>query len=432
MGVALFISFFTAMILGIPIAIVMGIATLIALFSDGMIPLEVLPQRMFSGINSFPMMTIPFFILAADLMTAGKLTDSLIKFSNNMIGHLRGGLGHVNVLVSMLFAGISGSALADAAGPSAVAMKMMRDAGYDKYYSGALSAATSVIGNIIPPSILMIIYALTLGDGSVTVMNLFLAGVVPGVLIGLFLMIANYIISRKNGYQTSGAKFSFSKLTKSFVEAIPAILMPVILLGGIVSGIFTATESAAVAVLYAIVVGVFITRKLKMKELPMIFAKSAIVTSSVLLIIAMGAAFSWVLTYAQVPQKVAIWMSGLTENPLLILLLIALFALLTGMFVDTIPALIILVPVLAPVAAQFGIEPLQTAMVIVLCMGVGMLTPPVSPLLFVISTVGRLRLEKVSLAVLPLIAVELLVVLLLIFVPEVATALPSWMSSLQN
>ncbi len=424
MATMLIIVFFIALIIGLPVALVMGVATLGAFIADGSIPLTVLPQRIFSGINSFPMMTIPFFILAADLMTGGKLTDLLIKFSNNLVGHIRGGLGHVNVVVSTLFAGISGSALADASGPGAVIMRMMRRAGYDKYYSGALTAATSVIGNIIPPSILMIIYALS--ESNTSVNGLFLAGVIPGLLLCIILMISNHIISIKRGYQYSTKRASIKNIIKSFMKAIPALLMPVILLGGIFSGIFTTTEASAVAVAYALLVGVFVTKTLTMKNLPKIFINSSLVTSSVLLIVSMGSAFSWVLTYSQVPQKMAIWMTGITSNSLGILFLIAIFALITGMFVDTIPALIILVPILSPVALQVGVDPLQVAILIVTCLTIGMLTPPVAPLLFVVSMVGKLRLERLSIAVLPLLFAELIVVLLIILIPEISTALPKF------
>ena len=317
MTTVLILTFAIGLIIGLPVAIVMGMATLAALIVEGNVPLEVFPQRIFSGIDSFPLLTIPFFILAADLMSGGKLTDVLIKFSNDLIGNIKGGLGHVNVLVSVFFAGISGSALADAAGPSAVVMNMMRKAGYDKYYSGALSAATSVIGMIIPPSILMIIYALT--SGNTSVMGLFLAGVIPGLILAIFLMIYNHIISVKHGYEIETKKMNFKELWKSFLNAIPAILMPVILLGGILGGIFTATEAAVVAGFYAILVGLFVTKALKIKDIPRIFVQSAIVTSSILLIIAMGAAFSWVLTYSRVPQMIAEWLLGVTDNPILIL-----------------------------------------------------------------------------------------------------------------
>ncbi|MFS0688753.1 TRAP transporter large permease [Sporosarcina sp. 179-K 8C2 HS] len=420
----LLITFIIGLIIGLPVAIVMGLATLAAIISDGNIPWEVLPQRVFSGIDSFPLLTIPFFILAADLMSGGKLTDLLIKLSNDLIGNIKGGLGHVNVLISVFFAGISGSALADAAGPSAVVMRMMRQAGYDKYYSGALSAATSVIGMIIPPSILMIIYALT--SGNTSVMGLFLAGIIPGLLIALLLMIYNHYISIKNDYQVETKKRNLKELLKSLLEATPALLMPIILLGGILSGIFTPTEAAAVAVGYAILVGLFVTKALRIKDIPKIFIQSSIVTSSILLIIAMGAAFSWILTYTQVPQMIAEWLLELTDNPILILFLVALFALVTGMFVDTIPALIILVPILSPVASQLGNDPIQVAMVIILSVGLGMLTPPVAPLLFVISSIGRLKLEKLSLAILPLFLVELIVVVLIILVPEISTFIPNF------
>ncbi|WP_108669992.1 TRAP transporter large permease [Peribacillus acanthi] len=429
MTVVLMTVFFIGIIIGIPIALVMGIATLAAIFADGMLPLEVLPQTLFSGIDSFPMMTIPFFMLASDLMTGGRLTDMLIKFSKDLFGHIRGGLGHANVLVSVMFAGISGSALADAAGPGAVIMKMMRKEGYDKYYAGALSAASSVIGPIIPPSILMVIYALT--DGKTTVTGLFLAGVLPGVLLGLVLMAANHIICVKKGYSNPSKRVSMKQLLKSFLNALPALVVPIIILGGIRIGIFTVTEAAAVAVAYALFVGLFVTKALTIKNIPGIVVKSAIITSSVLLVIAMGSAFSWALTYAQVPQHVASWMIGLTDNRLIVLFLIALFALITGMFVDTIPAMIILAPILSPVAAQYGADPLQVAMIIVLSLAVGMLTPPSAPLLFVISSVGRLNFSRLSIAVLPLILAELVVILLIILIPEVSTAIPNLFGYLQ-
>ncbi|MFZ5816614.1 MAG: TRAP transporter large permease [Bacillota bacterium] len=425
----LLVVFFVGLLIGIPVALVMGIATLAALLADGSLPLVLLPQRLFSGIDSFPMMAIPFFILAADLMTGGKLTDLLIHFANCLVGHIRGGLGHVNVLVSMLFAGISGSALADAAGAGAIEMTMMRKAGYDPYYAGSLSAATAVIGPIIPPSILMVIYALT--DGKTTVMGLFLAGVVPGLMLGGVLMAMNHVISVRRGYRFASARPSLLEIVKSFFGALPAMLMPLIILGGILAGIFTATEAAAVAVAYSLLVGFFWTRALTLKNLPRIVLRSGMVISSVLLVVSMGTAFSFILTYAQVPQKVAMWVGGLTDNRILILLLVMLVTLITGMFVDTLPALIILVPVLAPVAVQFGNHPLQVAMIIVLTLAVGMLTPPVAPLLFVISSVGGLKFERLSISVLPLLVAEIVVILLLVIFPVLSTGLPKLLGFIQ-
>jgi len=418
----LMISFFIGLAIGIPIALVMGVASLISFLYEGSLPLQVLSQRVFAGIDSFPMMAIPFFILAAELMTAGKLTEMLIKFANDLVGHVRGGLGHVNVIVSMLFAGISGSALADAAGPGALVLKMMRVAGYDAYYSGALTAASAVIGPIIPPSIIMVIYALN--ESKTTVTGLFLAGIVPGLLLGGILMLSNYMISVRRNYPFTLKRVPLKELSKSFIRAIVGLMMPVIILGGILTGIFTPTEAAAVAVGYALFIGVFLTRNLNHKNIPQIFLKSAIISSAVLLLVSMGSAFSWVLAYAQVPQQVALWISGLTQNPTLILILIAILSTISGMFIDTLPAVIILTPVLAPVATQFGIPVLQTAMVIVLSLTVGMLTPPVAPLLFVVSIVGRLKVEKLVIEIIPLILVEFVIILLVILFPAVATILP--------
>jgi tripartite ATP-independent transporter DctM subunit len=376
---------------------------------------------MFNGINSFPLMAVPFFILAAELMTAGGLTNSLLRFANDLVGHIRGGLGHVNVLVSMLFAGISGSALADAAGPGALIMRMMRRAGYHAEYAGALSAATATIGPIIPPSILMVIYAIT--DARVTVAGLFLAGIVPGLMLGLALAATNHWISVRRGYLFRSERPTLGRLARSFWSALPALLMPAIILGGILGGVFTPTEAAAAAVGYAILIG-FATGGLKPGDLPRVFVRSGVITAAVLLIVAMASLFAWLLTVLQIPQTLAAAIGGLTDSPLLIMVLLALFTLLCGLVIDTLPALIILVPVLAPIAYKFGIDPLHFAMMLVLNLTIGMVTPPVGPVLFVISAVGRLRLEALARAILPLLAAELAVLALVILFPALSTTVP--------
>lgn len=421
MAAVLLSSFFVLMIIGVPISFSMGLSTLLAIVYEG-IPIEVFPQRAFSGIDSFPMMAIPFFILAADLMTSGKLTDLLVDFANALVGHIRGGLGHVNVLVSVFFAGISGSALADAAGTGAIEMDMMVRAGYDRYYAGAMTAASAVIGPIIPPSIIMVMYALT--EGRTSVIGLFLAGIVPGLLFAVALMIANHIISTRRGYRFSAEPPTFRRILLTFIRSLPGMFMPLIILGGIVLGWFTPTEAAAVAVAYALVVGFFITRSLTLKALPKIVLGSAMTTAAVLIVVAMGSAFSWALTYAQIPQKVAMWVAGLTSSPTVVMLLIMLVALITGMFVDTLPSVIILTPVLAPVALQFGISPLHVAMVICIGLAFGMITPPVAPVLFVVSSVRQVKFERLCVAVLPLLAAEFCVLLLVTLVPQVSTWLP--------
>jgi len=421
-ALTLLVVFALGLVLGLPVALTMGIAGVSALLVSGEYPALVITQQLFNGINSFPLMAVPFFILAAELMTACGLTGALLRFADHLVGHIRGGLGHVNVLSSMLFAGISGSALADAAGPGAIAMRMMRDGGYRPAYAGALSAATATIGPIIPPSILMVIYAIS--DNRVTVAGLFLAGIVPGLLLGLALALTNHVMAIRHGVEVRSARPSPRALGASFVEALPALVMPLIIIGGILGGIFTPTEAGAVAVAYAIVVGLLVTRTLTLRSLPKVFVRAGVITASVLLIVAMAKIFAWVLTILQIPQALAGGFLSLTDQPLVALFLLALFALACGLVIDTLPALIILVPVLAPIAYQFGIDPLHFAMMLVLNLTIGMVTPPVGPVLFVIGTVGRVRLEALSRAIVPLLSAELLVLVLIILFPDLCTAVP--------
>lgn len=422
MASILFWLFFVTLALGFPVAFSMGLSGAVAIILGGEFPPIVIIQQMFKGINSFPLMAVPFFILAAEVMTVSGMTTRLLRFANDLVGHIRGGLGHVNVLVSMLFAGISGSALADAAGPSAIVMRMMRKSGYEANYAGALSAATATIGPIIPPSILMVVYAIS--DSRVTVAGLFLAGVVPGIMLGLALAAVNHITSVKRDYLFHSERPSLRQLGKSFWQAVPAIIMPLMIIGGILGGVFTPTEASAAAVAYAILISVFVTRSLTVKTLAGAFVSAGILTGSVLLIVSLASIFAWLLTILQIPQDLAQAIGTLTDNKLVVIFLLAGFALACGLVIDTLPALIILVPVLGPVAYQFGIDPLQFAMMLVLNLTIGMITPPVGPVLFVISTVGGLKLEKLSKAIIPLLLAELLVLVLVILFPEISVTLP--------
>ena len=424
MGTTLIVTFLIGLFIGLPVSFAMGMSGFLSLLIDGKLSLLTVPQRFFNGINSFPLMAVPFFILAADLMTASGITRTLLTFSNNLVGHIRGGLGHVNVLTSMLFAGISGSALADAAGPGAVEMRMMHRAGYDEYYSAALSAATATIGPIIPPSIIMVIYAIS--DNSVTVAGLFLAGVVPGILLGIALSITNHVIAIRRHYLFRSPLVTWRERLLSMGRAVPALLMPAIIIGGILSGVFTATEASAVAVFYALFVGFFVTKHLTLRTLPTVVVQSALVTSAALLIVSMASLFAAILTLAQVPQAVAAFIAGITRDPLIVNILIAVFVLICGMFIDTLPAVIILVPILAPIGDQIGLNPLHFAMGIVLNLTIGMITPPVGAVLFIMTAVGRLRFDKLAWAVMPLLLAELVVLALVIYVPAISLTLPRW------
>lgn len=423
MAKTLIILFFATLFLGVPVAFTMGIAGLSAIFINGGLNPLVATQRMFAGIDSFPLMAVPFFILASELMTACGLTRALLRFANALVGHVRGGLGHVNILVSMLFAGISGSALADAAGPSAIVMRMMREAGYEKNYAGALSAATATIGPIIPPSILAVIFAIS--TKGVTVAGLFLAGIVPGILLGLSLAVANHIVSTRHGYRGRDTRATMTELRSASLAALPALIMPGIILGGILGGVFTPTEAGAVASAYALLLGMAM-RAFTLPALYGAFVRAAVVTSSVFLIVAMASIFAWLLTYLQIPQELAKLITQITDNRLGILFILAGFALICGFFIDTLPALIILTPILGPIAYSAGIDPLQFGMMLVLNLTIGMITPPVGPVLFVIATVGQLKIEGLSKAVLPLLLAELVVLLLVILVPQISTFVPNF------
>jgi tripartite ATP-independent transporter DctM subunit len=424
MAVALFAVFVAGLLIGLPIAFAMGGAGLVALVVEGKLSLLSVPQRFFDGINSFPLMAVPFFILAADLMTASGITTALLRFANSLVGHIRGGLGHVNVVTSMLFAGISGSALADAAGPGAVEMRMMEKGGYDKYYAAALSAATATIGPIIPPSIIMVIYALT--DSRVTVAGLFLAGVIPGILLGLALMAANHWISVRRGYGAAHDRMTWGERLVALWKATPVLLMPAIIIAGILTGLFTPTEASAVAVFYALFVGLFVTRTLNARIISKVLLQSGLVTSAALLIVSMASLFAWLLTLLQIPQTIAGAIGGLTKDPVAIMLIVMVFVLICGLFIDTLPAVIILVPVLAPLSDQLGIDPLHFAMAVVLNLTIGLVTPPVGGVLFVMTSVGRLRIELLSKAILPLLAAEVVVLLAVVLFPALSTTVPGW------
>jgi tripartite ATP-independent transporter DctM subunit len=422
MSTILFSVFFVGLLVGLPVSLSMGLSGLAAVLVDGRFMGMVVPQYLFNGISSFPLMAVPFFILAAEIMSASGLTSSLMRFANDLVGHIRGGLGHVNVLMSMLFAGVSGSALADAAGPGAIEMSMMRKGGYDAAYAGALSAATATIGPIIPPSILMVIYAIS--DSRVTVAGLFLAGIVPGALLGLALAAVNHWVSIKRGYLFRSRRPTLFGLARSFWHALPALLLPFIIMFGILAGIFTPTEAAAVAVAYALLVGLFITRGLKWGAILPVFIRAGNMTAAVLMIVSMASIFSWLLTILQIPQTLANQIASITRSPAVALILVAVLVFMCGMVIDTLPALIILVPVLGPIVDKFGFDPMHFAMAVVLNLAIGLVTPPVGPVLFVMSTVGRVRVEDLAKAAMPLILAEMVVLAAVIAFPPLSITLP--------
>jgi len=416
--------FLVTLAIGVPIAFTMVISGLVAVaLQDGLNPLVVV-QSMFAGLDSFPLLAIPFFILAAELMTGGALTDVLLHFAARLVGHVRGGLGHANILTLTFFSGISGSALADAAGPGAMLIRMMKKAGYHAEYAAALTAATAIVGPIIPPSIIMIVYALT--ESSVSVTGLFIAGILPGLMIAASLAMVNHWISVRRSYRVSDERTTLAGLLAAFWKALPALALPFIILGGIHLGVFTPTEASAAAAFYALLVGRFLYRTLTFDKLPAILFRTAMITASVLLIVAMSNVFAWVLTVGQIPQAVAGWIAGLELSPLALFLFINVFLLLAGICIEPLPGIMILVPILAPLAEAAGIHPLHFAIVVILNLTLGMITPPVGGLLFVTSIVSGVTMGKMTRELVPMFGAQLAVLLLLTLVPGFSTWLPGF------
>ncbi|MDJ0622401.1 MAG: TRAP transporter large permease [Desulfocapsaceae bacterium] len=414
--------FIIGLLIGLPIVFVMGISAACVMLVSEPMAFILIPQQFFAGINSTTLTAIPFFILAAELMGAGELTPALLRFAKSLVGHIKGGLGYSSILTSVMFAGISGSALADAAGPGVIDRQMMKKDGYSPEYASAISCANAVVGPIIPPSILAIIYATT--DSRVTVGGLFMAGVLPGLLLALAVAAANYFLVRKHGYTKVRQRKKLLEILKLSIKASPALMMPVIILVGIRGGIFTPTEGAAVAAAYAMFVGFFITRKLSLAILPKVMLRAALATAAVLLIVSMATLFANVLTTMRLPDMLAKSAAELTDSRLIALFILAGIVLVTGLFIDTLPALIILAPVLSPVAAAFGVDPIQFAVMMILNLAIGMVTPPVGPVLFLVSSMERVKLEKIIVSIAPILVAQFFVLLLIVLFPSISTVLP--------
>ncbi len=416
----LFGVFLLTLFLGFPIAFCLGLSSL-AYVAVTDIPLVIIPQKMFAGIDVFVLLCIPGFILAGNLMNRGGITERIIGFSNAVLGHIRGGLGLANVGASMIFAGISGTAVADTASIGAVMIPGMAKEGYETDFACAVTASSSTIGPIIPPSLPMIIAGTLTG---LSVAKLFIAGAIPGILLGIGLMAISYYISVKR-HHPKGERHSLQDIWQKFTGAFWALLMTIVILVGIVGGIFTPTEASIVAVLYAVFVGLFIYKDLKIKDIPGILVDTAITTSSLMVLVGLANLFGWILTSEQIPQMIANGMLGLTQNKYMILLLINLLLLFVGTFMETIAALIILFPVLLKVATCVGVDPFHFAIIAVLNLMIGLTTPPVGVCLFVASSIGKISLGKMSKAILPFLAVSLIVLLLITYVPQFSLFLPN-------
>ncbi len=421
---ALTIGFFVLLLIGTPIAFSLGISGVlgILLYDPGL--LRLIPQRMYAGVDSFPLMAIPFFVLAGDLMGTSGILTRLVRFADTLVGHIRGGLAHVNIVASMIFAGISGSAIADASALGSTLIPAMEKAGYSRKFSCAVTAASAIIGPIIPPSIPMVIYAFVVGQ--VSIGGLFLAGIVPGVTIGVGMMVIVYVIARKRGYEAKQRRASFRELAAAFLDAVWAMLMPIIILGGILGGVFTATEAAAVAVAYALFVGRFITHELRWRHVVQALSRCVVVSAVVFLLVATSNIVSWLLTTSMLPVAVAGALRALSSDPTVFLLLAIALLLVIGCFLDNIAAMIMIAPILTPIAMQYGLDPLHFAMVFVLSSVIGMLTPPVGAVLFTVCGVAKAPMEPVVKETLPLLAWLIFVLVAVAMFAPLALTLPEF------
>lgn len=416
-AILLFGSFALFSLLTIPIGIALGLATLVAILYSGLLPISFLAQGLVTSIDSFPLMAVPFFIIAGELMSKGGISARLINVANSLVGNITGGFAIAAIITCMFFAAISGSGPATVAAIGGIMIPAMVRHGYDKKFATAVVAAAGSIGVIIPPSIPMVIYGVV---GEVSIGDLFIAGIIPGILVGLGLMVYSFFHSKKKGYVGTGVETSVKGIIKASWEAKWALLIPVIILGGIYGGVFTPTEAAVVTVVYALIAGLFLYRELKIRDLPKIFADASLTTATVLIVVGSAQAFGRLLQAEQIPNQIANAMLAVSENKIVIVLMITLLLLIVGCFIDTIAAIIIMAPILLPIAVKFGFDPIHFGMIMVVNLAIGFITPPLGMNLFVGSGISGLSIEELSKAIVPFFVAMLVTLLFIVFIPQLS------------
>lgn len=418
----LFISFFVFMLLGVPIAISLGLSTLLTMVFATNLPLGSIITQSFTSLDSFSLLAIPLFILAGVLMSQGGVSKRLLKLADVLVGYLVGGLAHGTILASMLFAAISGSGPATVAAIGSFMVPSMANKGYDKSFAAAVTAVSGTIGVIIPPSIPFIMFGIA---GQVSIGGLFLAGIIPGIIIGLALMIVSYVIAKKRNFPTEGKFPTFMEVVKAINYAKWALLIPVIILGGIYSGFFSPTESAAVACMYAAFIGLFVYRELNFKKLYKVFLEATLVAVPVNIIIGFSISFAYLLSIERIPATIAAFITGISENVFITMLIISAFLFVVGMFIDTIPAIVILTPILLPVAQGVGMDPIHFGVIMIVNLAIGYVTPPLGVNLFVASHISKMSIERITVASIPFIIAMIVVVIILILIPQLSLFIPS-------
>lgn len=418
----LFGSFTLLLLIGTPVAFCLGISSFATVLYLGLPPLIVF-QRLNSGVSVFALMAIPFFIYAGDLMVRGDIARRLVALAGALVGHLRGGLGQVNVLASVMFGGVSGSAAADASAVGGLMVPQMKARGYDVDYAVNLTVVGSIIALMIPPSHNMIIYSISAG-GRLSIADLFTAGIIPGLLLALTLMIAAWFVARRRGYPTEPFP-GLAMLGTLFVAAAPGLILVAIIFGGVRSGIFTASESSNIAVVYALFVTTLVYRSLDWREFVAATLGAVRTTAMVLMVIGCAAAFGWLLAYLKVPTTLVAYMKGLSDNPIVILLMINVALLLLGTFMDMSPLIVITTPIFLPLATAYGVDPIHFGVILILNLGIGLCTPPVGAVLFVGCAVGRIPIAQAMRTIWPFYGAAVLTLLLVSYIPALSLWLPS-------
>lgn len=416
----MFIIFLVLLILGVPIAFSLGFSSLFYLFANG-IPLTVIAQKFYAGMDSFTLLCIPGFMLAGALMNGGGITKRILNFCNSFLGHFRGSLALVNIVASMVFAGISGTAIADVCSLGSMLIPAMVEDGYDDDFSVAVTAASSVVGPIIPPSVPMVIAGSCV---SISVGKMFQAGIIPGILLGLALCVPTYIISVKRDYPRH-ERADWKVRAQTTKDAIWAMLMPVILLGGILSGVFTPTEASIVTCVYALIVGVFVYKEIKITDVPRIVWENIRACASIIVLIGLANVFAYILTAERIPQMVANSILSITDNRIVVILLVNVVLLFVGMFMESLAAILITFPVLLPVATAVGMDPVHFALMAILNLMLGLTTPPVGMCVCTGAQIGKISAFKAFRATIPFLATSLFVLMLVSFVPQLTLWIPS-------
>ena len=417
----LFVGVFFFLVIGVPVAIALGGASLLFVLISGKVPSLVVVHRMVNGVDSFPLLAVPFFILAGSLMNAVGITNRIFAFATACVGWMHGGLGHVNIGASVIFAGMSGAAVADAGGLGTIEIRAMKEAGYDTEFAVGVTAASSTIGPIIPPSLPMVVYGVI---ASTSIGKLFAAGFVPGLLMAVALMAMVSWFARRRNYPRD-ARFSFGYLGRSFMGAFLSLMTPVIIVGGILSGAFTPTEAAIAAVAYALVLGLVVYRTMTWKNFLAVSMETIETTAIILLIVAGASIFAWILTSNRVTENFVALITGMTDNKFLVLIILNAILFIVGFFMETVAAITILVPVLLPLATSVGVDPVHFGVIMVLNLMIGLLTPPVGMVLYVLSRVSGVSFERCTQATLPFLIPLVTVLLIITFVPQFSMWLPT-------